>query len=55
MRIVVRVYRDEATKPHYDEYKTDCEEMRDVLDITEDINAFLQESLVEIQEKEEEE
>lgn len=51
MRVVVRVYRDENTKPHHDEYKTDCDQMRDVLDITDDISSFLQTAYEEIEDE----
>lgn len=52
MRVVIRTYRDGNTKPHHDEYKLDCNDLTDVLEVTEDISSFLQESMVEIEDKE---
>lgn len=49
MRVVVRVYRDGRTKPHHEEYKTDCEDERRVLDVSEDIESFLQQCYAELE------
>jgi hypothetical protein len=51
MRVVVRVYRDENTKPHHDEYKTDCEDMRDVLDVANDLGTFLEVAYEELEQE----
>lgn len=51
MRVVVRVYRDGVTKPHHDEYKTDCDSEREVFTSTEDIGSFLQEAYVELEDE----
>lgn len=49
MRVVIRVYKDARTKPHHDEYKTDCEDQFSVDDVVEDIRSFLERSQSEIE------
>lgn len=41
MRVVTRVYRDSQTKPHYDEYKTDCDDDETLDQALQDIGAFI--------------
>lgn len=49
MRIVCRVYRDGWTKPHHDEYKTDCYEEVTLRESVEDIRDFLANALDELE------
>ena len=51
MRIVCRVYRDGVTKPHHDEYKTDCYEEVTLRDSVGDIADFLSNALEEIEDE----
>ena len=53
MRIVLRAYRDGFTKPHHDEYKTDCYDEETLETAIEDIGYFLSTALEEIEEGEE--
>lgn len=49
MRIVVRTYVDGRTKPHHDEYKTDCYDEVSLRDALEDIEGQLLKNLEEIE------
>ena len=52
MRIVTRVYVDGKTKPHYDEYKSDCFDEVSLSEVQEDIEGFLLNALAELEDDE---
>lgn len=51
MRIVVRTYRDGRTKPHHDEYKTDCYDEVSLRQALEDIEGQLLINLEELEDE----
>lgn len=55
MRIVIRTYRDEFTKPHYDEFKVDCDDESTLTLVGDDAVEFISNAFWELKEEEEEE
>jgi len=51
MRVVTRVYIDGKTKPHHDEYKTDCFDEVSLRQAQEDIEGFLLNALEELEDE----
>lgn len=49
MRVVVRVYRDEHTKPHHDQYKDDCFDELDTIESSRNIYAFIENARQELE------
>lgn len=49
MRLVTRIYIDGRTKPHYDEYKTDCFDEASLRDSLEDLESFALNALSELE------
>lgn len=52
MRIVVRVYKDEKTKTHHDEYKTDCADYTEMHITKADVDDFIERTFWELKEEE---